>query len=331
MSINIYPSNLQWVGIAKETTYGTPVAAPTAWIPVDGSSIKFKPNLNVLKDQAFRGQMSQDFAAIPGMIMSSLDYKAYLYLDSVYQHFLAILGKTDTVTGSADPYTHKTSLENGAGNAQAQPPSYTLFWFDGVTAWQLPGCVASDVKLDIKTDELAAITVSWMGMPAVKLGSPPANTPSTAVAIPSWNSTITLGGSASTAYSSVSLEYKRDAAAVQTIAGTQSPQRILSATFSVTGTLTAVYQGGAPDANMTDYLTNVQPALVVKCAPVGDAVHSISLQHSVCVYDGVDPQGSNKWMEIQASVTALANATDALDSKTSPAQAILVTSVSTPY
>lgn len=319
MTVNIYPSNLQWVGLARESIYGTAIAAPTVWIPVDGSSLKYKPLVNVLKDQAFRGQMSATYAAVPGMTHATLDYKCGIYLDSVYQHFLAALGRADAVTGVGDPWTHKTSLENGAGNAMAQPPSYTLFWFDGVTCVQMAGCVATSVKLDVKVDELASITPSWMGLLGAQI-SPPANTPTTQLPMPSWNSTIALAGVTASQFSEISLEYKRDADAVNTIAAQQAPQRILSAGFSVTGTMTSVYQGAAADAVYTDYLSNTQPSLVITVSPVGDATHFVKLQHTKVVIDGVDPQGSNKWMEIGGTVEAVANATDALDSKTSPAQ-----------
>jgi hypothetical protein len=82
----VIPANLQWVGAAKETTYGTAVAAPVFWIPVDGSSLKFKPNVNVLTDQSLRGLMSVDFQQVQGMRYDTLAYKTFLYLDSVYQH-----------------------------------------------------------------------------------------------------------------------------------------------------------------------------------------------------------------------------------------------------
>src|SRR5690348_370003 len=136
MVTKIIPSNLQWVGLAKETTYGTPVAAPTIWVPVDGSSVKYKPNLNTLVDQGLRGLMGTDFQQVPGMRYDTLAYKAYLYMDSVYQHFLSILGLPDTISGASDPYTHKTALLNAAGSNEAQPISFTAFYIDGDSCWQ---------------------------------------------------------------------------------------------------------------------------------------------------------------------------------------------------
>lgn len=326
----VIPSNLQWVGMAKETTYGTPVAAPTVWVPVDGSSVKYKPNLNKLTDQALRGLMSADYQEVAGMRYDTLAYKAYLYLDSVYQHFLSILGKADTVSGTVDPYLHKTSLYNGSGADQAQPISFTMFWIDGLNAWQIPGCQLSDLKLTVKVDELATIEATWMGLAATKLGAVPTNTPTTLKPIPSWNSTISLGGSPLSDFSSIDLTYKRDAAHVPTINASQSPLEIFSGAFSVAGNLTAVYQGGS-DVRLTDFEANTQAPLVVKCSPAGDATHYLQATSSLITFDGVDPAGSNKWMEIQASFKALANATDALDSKQSPCQVVLANSSVTAF
>ena len=329
MTTKVIPSNLQWVGMAKETTYGTPVAAPTVWIPVDGSSLKYKPNMAVHTDQALRGLMGVDFQQVAGMRYDTLAYKAYLYLDSVYQHFLSILGLPDAISGTSAPYTHKTALLNAAGSNEAQPISFTLFYIDGEGCWQIPGCQLSDLKLTVKVDELATIEASWMGLEATQIAIP-TNTPSTNTPIPSWNSTITVAGAQASDFSSIEVTYKRDAAAVNTINASQAPLEIFSGGFTVSGQLTAVYQGHT-DARLVDYEANTQASLVVKLNPAGDAVHFLQLTSSVVAFDSVDPQGSNKWMEIQAAFKALMNSTDALDSKQSPCQVQIVNTQATAY
>lgn len=329
MTTTFYPANLQWVGAAKETTYGTPVAAPTFWIPVD-NSVKWKPNQAVLADTAFRGLMAGEYQQVAGMRHDTLSYKTFPYMDSIYQHLLAILGNPDTITGAADPYTHKTSLYNGSGTNNAQPPSFTLYWFDAAgKCWQTPGCVLGDLKVTTKVDALVDVEAQWTGLPSVAV-TPPANTPSTSKPFPSWNAIVSLAGAASAAYSEVTLDYKRDVQPIETINNSQSPLAIGSFAFTVSGTLMAIYQGST-DAHLVDYLANTQPALSVKLAPAGDAVHSLTLQHSVVAFDAVDPQGSNKYVEIQSTIKALANATDALDGKQSPAQAVFLTPASTAY
>jgi hypothetical protein len=274
--------------------------------------------------------MATEYQQVLGMRSDTLAYKTYFYLDSVFPHLLACFGKPDAVTGTADPWTHKTALYNGTGTDAAQPPSYTLFWIDAAgKAWQTPGAVIDSLKVTVKVDELVSIEPIWRGMPSTAI-TIPTNTPTTLKPAPAWNATISLAGSAVADTSEVVLEYKRQAEAVKTINASQSPLAIGAFDLSVVGTGIAVYQGST-DAHLVDFLANTQPAFVVKIAPAGDATHYLQLQHSVVAFDTVDPQGSNKWMEVPFAFKALANATDALDSKQSPVQAIFLTTQSTTF
>jgi hypothetical protein len=326
---NFFPSNLQWFGMKKEVTYGTAQATPDTWIPIDVGSMKYNPDLHTLPDNAARGLMATTYQQVAGMETSTYAYKTFAYLDTAYQHWLATLGYTDTLTGAGDPYTHKTALNNAVTPA-AQPPSYTLFWADAAgKVWQSAGAVIDTLKLTVKVDGLVEIEPQWRGMIATAI-APPSNTPSGTKPMPAWNSVISINGSPVADGSEVSVEYKRNAAAVETINNSQSPLAVGSFNLEVTGTGIFVYQGST-DARLVNYLNNTQQAFAVKIAPAGDAVHSLTLTHTVAAFTAATPQGSNKWMEIVANFTALANATDALDGKQSPAQAVLLTSVSTAY
>lgn len=315
---NFYPSNLQWVGIAKETTYGTAVATPSIWVPVDAP--KYKATITPLKDQNLRGSMGATYQQQQGLRFDELEYKTYFYMDSVYSHFIALLGSADTITGSGDPYLHKTALYNGSGTNSAQPPSFTLFWADASgKVQQIPGAITSSVKVTLGADALATLDVKWTGLPATTI-TPPTNTPSSLKPMPSWNSVITLGGSASSAYSAIDLEFKRAVEIIPTITGTQSPFAVFGGPVSVTGSLTAVFQNATTDVNWTNYLANTQPALTVKVSPPADTTHFIQLQMSQVAYDISEVSGTNKWQEIKATVEALSNSTDTLSGSFSPAQ-----------
>jgi hypothetical protein len=90
------PGSQQWLGLAKETTYGTAVAAPTMWIPVD--TPKWEPKVTPLVDQALRGMMGTDFGQTQGMRHDELTYKTMIYGDTIFPHLIALLGSADTVT-----------------------------------------------------------------------------------------------------------------------------------------------------------------------------------------------------------------------------------------
>ena len=330
---NFYPSNLQWVGLAKETTYGTAVATPTIWVPVD--SPKYKAIITPLKDKNLRGSMAATYQQQQGMRHDELQYKTYFYLDSIYPHFLAMMGNPDAVTGTGDPYVHTTSLYNGSGTNSAQPPSYTLFWADGAgKVQQMPGAIISDLKISHGADQLASLDISWVALPATTI-TPPTNTPSAVKPMPSWNSTVTIGGTASSKYSSIEIAFKRATEVIPTITGTQTPFAIFGGPLDITGSFTGVFQNATSDTDWTNYLVNTQPAMVVQTAPPGESSpsHFIQIQMSQVAYDAVEVSGTNKWQEVKTTLQAIANTTDTTSGggAFSPAKIVMQSSVSTAY
>lgn len=324
------PGNLQWFGLAKETTYGTAVAAPTVWIPVD--SPKFARKVTTLKDQALRGVMSTTFGQVQGMAYSELGYKTYVYGDSVYQHFLAALGGTDTVTGTVAPYTHKVSVYNTTDATHSgQPTSWTGFLYqaDGKVQ-QIPGLILADLKMTIKANEAPTLDVQWQGMPGTFITAP-ANTPSTTQMMPPWTASVTIGGAQANQYTGLTVDIKRNAKPVSVLNGSQSPLAIYGGPVTVTGTFDALYQGST-DYDLSALIANTQPVLSASIYAQGDATHPLTLQMSKVAYDSADPQPSNTdWLTIQSAWEAIANSTDALDSKLSPIQVQLLNTSVTPF
>ena len=241
MATTFYPANLQWLGIKKELLPGTAETAPDTWIPV--KSPKWEPVIGQNMDDALRGSMGKDFEQIPDMQHSKVNYTTFPYMDSVYQHFLALLGTADAITGSADPYTHKTAMYNGSGTDSAQPPSYTLFYADATgKARSVPGAKIGSLKLVVKAGALAQIDVEWIGLFGTAITAP-TNTPTALAPWPSWNSTFTVGGVAATNYSDITLDYKRATEAIPAITGTQDPYGIYGGEVSGSADLTAIFQG----------------------------------------------------------------------------------------
>lgn len=330
MTTTFYPGTLQWCGIAKETVSGTPQATPTYWIPVD-ASIKHSPKVTKLPDVAIRGTMAKTHGDIAAGRYEEVTYTTYLYPDSMYAHMIAMMGRADTVTGSSDPYTHKTSLYNGSGTDNAQPPTYTLFVYEqnGKVA-QIAGCTPLDLKFEYKANDWCTIDLTWNGMPAAFINAP-VNTPTALPPEPSSGVSLMLGGLALSTASDLVVEMKRDSKPLWVLNGSNAPMAIYAGPMDVTGSITAVFQGTA-DVNYTNYLNNVQPALTVQSLAAGDTTHPFTLQMSKVSYQSADPTGSaTDWMTIQASYTAIGNATDALDGKESPLQAIFLNSSITAF
>lgn len=323
MTFTLTPGNLQWLGLAVESTPGTAAAAPTVWIPVD--SPKWGAKITALVDQALRGFMGSDYQQAQGSRNDELAYKTYLYPTSFFTHLRAILGGTDNVTGTADPVTHKVSVLNTAAL-----PTYTGFLAMGDgKAMAIPGMVLGDLKVTIKANELPSMDVSWTGLSA-SIITAPTNTPDTSAPMPPYTANIAVGGVSAGKYTDISLDFKRNVQPVLTLNGTANPSSIYAGVLSVTGTMNAVFQGTA-DSDLTNLLTNGQPPLVVTINPQGDAAHKATIQCSKIAYDSSDPQGSNTgYMTISNNFKALMNSTDATDGKMSPAQVQLINGTVTP-
>jgi hypothetical protein len=314
--------NLQWLGCATETVYGTAQAVPTLWIPVD--TPVFTPGLTMLVDGSLRGSMAGEFQQVPGKQVDVVTFKSYFYLDSIFALFRQMLGLPDVLTGSGDPYTHTTSLQNGNNG---QPAGTTIFFNAMDKTWQMAGAIMSSLKVTLPTEGLATIEVSYTGFPATAITAP-TNTPTTAVPMPAWNTVVTLASTAFTTYSELDFTITRSLKPIMTINGTQAPQAIAAGQLTVSGDFTGVYQGSA-DVNLVDYLTNVQPAMTVVTSPVGDAVHSIGMQFSKVGYDKSSFSATTDYFEIKSTTRMLANATDAIGGGLSPAKVTLLSAVST--
>lgn len=322
---NFGAANLQWVGVGMETTPGTPLAAPAIFVPVD-TPVWTHPT-ETFDDDGLRGSMVASFGQVKGQRYDQVNFKTKVYLDSAYFFIRGALGLPDVVTGSSAPYTHKTSVQSGN---QGQANSSTVFWADSFgQTMQMAGAQVSELKITYKTGALAELDVTYVGMPAIAITAP-ANTPTTAIPEPSYNTTITVGGTSFTRFSEIDIDIKRNTVPIFTLMGSQSPYAIFQGKAEVTGTLHAVYQGST-DVLLQDEITNTLPTVVVTIAPVGDAVHTFTVQMSKVGFTKSDPAGTDKWMEIQSDFKAHGNTTDpAGGGNESQIQATLVNTTSTP-
>lgn len=124
MTISLTPGAQQWLGIAKETTYGVPAAAPTAWIPI--GSPKWDPTVTVLKDDLLRGYMGTTYQATQGMVHSALSYQTMIYKDTVFPHLLGMLGVADNVVSLTAPTLTKGTTATTGGTLPAGATYWTV-------------------------------------------------------------------------------------------------------------------------------------------------------------------------------------------------------------
>lgn len=294
------PTNLTTVGIAKEATPGTPVAA-TAFVA--SSAPTPKDVVKLVQDKGLRGSMVEDYGETPTVRHSTFDFGGDVFPDIIGWILTGVLGDL-TTTGASAPFTHAISVLN---SGDGQPPSYTLTDNYVVNTRQYPGAKFTDLDIKFSGDGLVTYSAKAMAYGSVTTSAPTASY--TAVpAVAAYTGAVTIGGSAALAVMDGDISIKRPVAVVDTVDGSQNPYLLWSGPVSVSGKLTLVMED---ETHLTNYLTGVNPALdIVWTQGAGAALTSVQLHMTSVVYQSAEIGRGKDFVEISVSFNAKANATD---------------------
>jgi hypothetical protein len=305
MPASAQPSLRSYLGIAKETTKGTPVAA-TAFIPIMKDSFKPVDVIDPLYDTGLRGSMAENYNYIQGRRHTTTDAGGVVFADTVGYWLGGIMGSVAT-TGSSAPYTHTISLKN-ATTGDAQPTSFTLTDYYVAGNRYYPGCQITDFSMTFNADGQLEYTTKMSGFPSQTTS---AATPSfsTVVPTPVWAGTVSIGG-ASIAYTTAgTITMTRKNEVIYGISSTQGPYEVFLGALDTTGNLTFVMEN---DDELTRYLTNTQPALTFTWAQgAGATATSIGFTLTKGAYTTAAIDRSADHVTITLDINAIANTTDA--------------------
>jgi hypothetical protein len=293
-------TQLSFLGIAKEVTPGTPVAASN-FIPV--TQITPKDNLTLLDDKGYRGALVDVYDQIAGVLSGTLDFDGDVFPDTVGFALAGVLGDV-TTTGASAPFTHAFAvLNSGSG----QPPSYTLN--DNYVAGnrQYPGARFSEVGFKFSADGLLTYSAK-----ATTFGSATASAPTTSfTSIPpmvGWQGVAQIGGVTQAGLIDGEVTIKRSVTVVNTVDGTQAPAQLWSGPVQVDGKATLVMED---DTQLTAYLTTTKPSVDFNfTAGAGAGAVQLKLHMSKCSISAADITRGKDYVEIPITFTALANTTD---------------------
>lgn len=287
-------------GIAKETTFGTAVAA-TAFLPV--TDIKPKDKLTLLPDKGMRGSMVEVYDEITGPIWAELEIGGDVFPDTIGWPVVGVLGDL-TTTGASAPFTHAAAVLNtGTG----QPPSYTGSDYYAITTRQYAGMKFSEVGFKFSGDGLLEYSAKATCLASATAANP---TPSFTAVTPqaAWTGAVTIGGSASLLLIDGECAIKRPVTVIHTADGTQAPYALWSGPVSVSGKMTLVMED---DAQLTNYLTNAKPSLDFNFAQgAGAAATQVKLHMTKVAYSEAEISRGKDYIELSVSYDALANTTD---------------------
>jgi hypothetical protein len=305
--MSVIASVRSYLGIAKEATKGTAVA-PTDFIPVMKDTLKPVDIIDPLYDQGLRGSNVLNYNYIPGRAHSTVDYGGAVFADTIGYSIAGVLGSVAT-TGSSAPYTHTISLKNSnSAGTDDQPISYTLTDFYGVETRSYPGCQFSDFSLKFNADGMLEHDTKTMGYES-EVVSVPTPSFSTVLPTPVWQGTVSIGGSTVANAMSGNIDMKRPATPVYGISQTQNPYNVFLGPLEVTGKITFIME---TDAELTRFLTNTQPAIVLNWAyGTGAAALQIRATITKGAYTAAAIERGQDYVQITIDLNGQSNTTDA--------------------
>jgi hypothetical protein len=305
--MSVIASVRSYLGIAKEVTKGT-IVAPTDFIPVMKDTLKPVDIIDPLYDQGLRGSNVLNYNYIPGREHSTVDYGGAVFADTIGYSIAGLLGSVAT-SGASAPYTHTISLKNSnSAGTDDQPISYTLTDFYGVETRSYPGCQFSDFSLKFNADGMLEHDSKTMGF-ASSTVSVPTPTFSTVLPTPVWQGTVSIGGSTVANAMSGNIDMKRPATPVYGISQTQNPYNVFLGPLEVTGKITFIME---TDAELTRFLTNTQPAIVLNWAyGAGAAAVQIRATITKGAYTAAAIERGQDYVQITIDLNGQANTTDA--------------------
>lgn len=296
-----------FIGIAKEVTKGT-VVAPTDFIPVMKDSVKPVDLIDPLYDTGLRGSMVVNYNYIPGRTRSTFDYSSAAFADTIGYALAGVMGSVAT-SGASAPYTHTISLKNAfTEDADAQPLSYTLTDFYAVNTRSYPGCQFSDFSLKFNADGMLEYDTKATGFASSDV-SVPTPTFSTVLPTPVWRGTVSIGGSAVSTAMNGNIDMKRAVTPIYGISATQDPYQVFLGALEVTGKITFIMEG---DTELTRFLTNTQPAIVLNWA-YGAGAAAVQIQATLTkgAYTAAVIERGDDFVQVTVDINAQGNTTDA--------------------
>jgi len=322
--MTVQNTHRSYIGIAKETTKGTAVTTPVAYIPVTASTVKPQDIYTPLFDEGLRGSLVKNYNYIQGRIHSTFDFGGPAFADTILYPIAGVLGE-DVVTGSA-PYTHTIALKNTTTTASdAQPAAYTLLDFYGANVRSWAGHQFSDFSLKWSADGLLEYDAKSTGWQSATTTTP---TPSFTTVLPTavWYGTVSVGGTTISNNTMGNIDMKRPVTPIYGVANVQTPYQVFLGALEVTGKATFLMEN---DTQLTNYLTNTQPALVFNWT-TGTGATQTQIQATMTkgAYTLAVIERSKDFVEVVVDFNAQGNLTDAGTTGYSPIKWVVKNAVS---
>jgi Phage tail tube protein len=300
------PSVKSYLGVALESTKGTPVTA-TNFVPVTMTSFKPVDVIAPLYDTGLRGSMVENYQYVQGRKHTTVDFGGPVFADTIGYWIAGVLGDV-TTTGSSAPYTHAIALKNAVGGSgDAQPKSLTITDFYSANTRQYPGVQITDLGFTFNADGMLEYTVKTMGWASTTTTAP---APSFSTVLPTqvWTGVVTIGGSTVGYTRTGTLDLSRKSEAIFGVGNTQNPYQVFVGSLTAKGKITFVMQD---DTELTRYITNTQPALTFNFSTgSGSTATQVQFTLSKGAYVTGAIERNADYVEVTVDIEGLGNTTD---------------------
>jgi hypothetical protein len=323
--MSVQNTHRSYIGIAKETTKGTAVTTPVAYIPVIASTVKPQDIYTPLFDEGLRGSLVKNYQYIQGRVHSTFDFGGAVFADTVIYPLAGVLGE-DVVSGSS-PYVHTLALKNTtAAASDAQPSAYTILDYYGANVRTWTGHQFHDFSLKWSADGLLEYDAKSTGWQSATASTP---TPSFSTVVPTavWYGTVSVGGTQISNNTMGNIDMKRPVTPIYGISNVQTPYQVFLGALEVTGKATFLMEN---DTQLTNYLTNTQPALVFNWT-TGTGATQTSIQATMTkgAYTLAVIERSKDFVEVIVDFNAQGNLTDGGTVGYSPIKWVIKNAVTT--
>lgn len=292
-AVSNFPS---FLGYAKETTPGTPVAAS---IFTPSTTIQTEDVRNYVPDNAMRGSAVDAYLQVPTQGWGTFAYTQPVFMDTIGTPLKGVLG-AETVVGST-PFVHTFSVLN-SGTYQA--PTWTITDYNGFEGRQYPFGVFSQVEFTLSPDALLMASISGTAFASTSV-SKPTQTFSAKTALAAYKAAVTIAGSASVLLQSATLTIARNVTPVTALNNSNSPTTIFGGSVAYSGSFTAIF---TDDTFLTPMLNGTATALDFSFTNGADILdlHSTSGLFLTAPIQ----RGSDGYMQIAVTFSGVANTTD---------------------
>lgn len=217
-------------------------------------------------------------------------------------------------SGTAGPYVHTWNILN---NSSGQPPTHTLTDYTSLTATvgarAYVGACVGVIDITGNSEQLLEFKMTGNAWVSGTAASVPTNTVSTAIPVPNWRSTVTVGGTQVFDVGEWSISLKRTLQVYWTDQGTdQNPYIIARGPLDATGSIN--YTVPTDESPLLQMLNNTQPTVqfAINNGQAGTSTSYLALNIAtqVAAFEKAKPSRSEVLIGYGDDFQAVANSTN---------------------